>query len=94
MDEFNETTEIEDVFSGVTAETAAEREQEGTDTLAAAAQDMGGDGIDQGDGRIEVFVDLVFDSFQFASIGFPDISHGLNGRSRRAFFHPWILGQP
>ncbi len=94
MDKFYEAGQNIDVFAGIAAEASAQHQQQWTDAFAPAAQNVSSDGIHERDRGIKVFVDLVFDTFQFASIGFPDIGHRLNGRRRGAFIHSGILGQP
>ena len=94
MDKFDEAGQAIDVFPGIAAESSTQGQQQWADALTSAAQNVSRDGIHERDRGIEVFLDLILDPFQFASIGFPDIGHRLKGRSRGAFFHSGILGQP
>ena len=56
MDEFHQAAELVMFATGIAAETGREQEKEGPDSLAAAIEDVGGDGIDEGDAGIEVLV--------------------------------------
>ena len=94
MDKFYEAGQDIDVFAGIAAEASTQGQQQWADAFTSAAQNVSSDGIHERDRGIKVLVDLIFDPFQFASIGFPDIGHRLNGRRRGAFFHSGILGQP
>src|SRR5678816_3516823 len=48
MDKFDQAAELMVLPAGVAAETGAQEEQERTNALAAAIEDMRGNGIDQG----------------------------------------------
>ena len=59
MDEFHEAAELMVFGAGIPAQSGTEEQQEGPDTLAAAIEDVCGDGIHEGDAGIQVLVDPI-----------------------------------
>src|SRR5262249_3096369 len=87
MDEFDEAAELMVVSAAVATQTGTQDEKEGPDPLAAAVQNMGGDGIDQCDAGIEVFSDLILNSHQLVAVRLPDVRHAVDARDNRSVWH-------
>ena len=87
MDEFHEAAELMVFGAGVPAQSGTEEQQEGPDTLAAAIEDVCGDGIHEGDAGIQVLVDPIFDTIQLGTIGVPHIRHRMHRGGDRAVWH-------
>ena len=87
MDEFDQTAEQQVVPAGIPAEARAEGHEQRTDAFPAAAQNVGGDGVDQGHPGIEILLDLLLDALEFLTIGFPHISHRVDSQGSRSVRH-------
>ena len=69
------------------ADAGRKEQEERTDTLSAAVQDMGRDRIDEGHTGIKIFSNPTFDPVQFVSIRLPDVCHTMDGRGDRSVRH-------
>ena len=87
VDIFHQTAEQVVIRPGIAAEAGTEQEQQRTHPFAAAAQDMAGDGVDEGDRGIEVFLDLLFNALELGTVGVPDIGHRLDRGNGRLIRH-------
>lgn len=79
MDEFHDAAELMVLGSRIAAEASRQEEEQRPDAFAAAAQDVGGDRIDEGHAGVEVFPDSIFHSVQFTTVGVPHIRHAVQG---------------
>ena len=87
LDKFDQAAELVVFPTGVSAETGAEEEKKGSDSLTAAIQDMRRHRINEGDAGGQILVDPFFDPFKLISIGVPDVRHRMNRRGDRTLWH-------
>ncbi len=87
MDEFNNTAKLVMFSSGIPTEAGGEEQEEGPDPFPPAAQDVCGDGIDQGHAGIEVLPYAILYSVQLTPIGLPHIRHVVQGRDDWTLCH-------
>ena len=87
MDEFHQAAELVMFAAGIAAEARGQEEKQGPDAFAAAVEDVGGDRIDEGHARVEIFVDPVFDPLQLIPIGVPHIRHRVDSGGEPAVCH-------
>lgn len=78
VDEFDQTSQLVVLATAIPAESGAQKKQKGSDAFPAAGEDMGGDGIDEGDARCQVATDLNLNSIQLLAIGFPHVRHAVD----------------
>ena len=64
MDELDQTAEQQVRPAALPAEARAEGHEQRTDAFPAAAQNVGGDGVDQGHPGIEILLDLLLDALK------------------------------
>ena len=93
MDILNQACQKNVEAPGVPGKAGAQNQKQRTNPLPAAAKNMPGDQIDQGDLRIQILADLVFDRVEFPAITFPNVSHPFDGTGFWAVWHGAILGE-
>lgn len=79
MNELDETAKLVMIAATIAAETGGEKQKQRSDTLAAAVQNMCGDGVDEGDAGVQIFADLVLDTIQLMAVSVPHVRHAVNG---------------
>jgi len=94
MDILNQAGEQNIMGACVAGESRAQNEQQRANSLSPTVEDMCGNDIHQGNFRIQILTNLIFDRGQFCAITFPNIAHSCNHTRVGAVRHPRILGEP
>jgi hypothetical protein len=75
------------ILPGVSAEVRTQEHKEGSDAFAAAVQNVGGDGVDQGHAGVEILANLILDPLKLFTIHIPDIGHAVECEGGRSVRH-------